>query len=338
MKKILFMLLVALCFTACDSDDDYTKEVYTSDVFDGEWLLCDENDPQSATEISFIAKGYSYKSSTYIDIANKPVLYDKANGFYSYLKSTNSLRIMALSENTGRQRTYDFSVKSVSPYSMLLVNKSFNSYDVYSKIVKNVTIGIGAVIDNSYLSECGFSATEFVSINPDIASVDESGNITTNNGGTTYVLAKSGDDKIAVKVTVESMVTKYADLVYKATYKDIINMFGEPDKTGAASETSLGLVYNNPSFDSTLKGIEIDIDLETEKVTRILTLFKSESLYKSSVALIQSNFYEVDFGSIYYCDADDFMYSIVHIRPFEKDGAFYIAYGSTYFILQNQHY
>ena len=55
MKKILYMLLVALCFTACDSDDDYTKEVFTSDVFDGEWLLCDENDPQTAMEISFMA-------------------------------------------------------------------------------------------------------------------------------------------------------------------------------------------------------------------------------------------------------------------------------------------
>ena len=338
MKKILYMLLVALCFTACDSDDDYTKEGFTSDVFDGEWLLCDENDPQTAMEISFMAKGYSYKSSTYINIASVPVLYDKANGFYSYLKSTNSLRILALSENSGMQRTYDFSVKSVSPYSMLLVNKSFNSYDVYSKIVKSVTIGIGAAIDNSYLSECGFSATEFVSINPNVASVDESGNITTNGSGTTYVLAKSGDDKIAVKVTVESMVTTYANLVYNATYSDIMTMYGEPDVTGSASETSVGLVYNNPSFDSTLKGIEIDIDLETEKVTRVLTIYKSESLYKSSVDFIQNNFYEVDFGGTYYCDADDFMYSIVHIKPFEKNGSFYISYGSTYFILQNQHY
>lgn len=338
MKNILYMLLVALCFTACDSDDDYTKEVFSADSFDGEWLLCDESDPQSVTEIKFTPKGYSYQSNTYVNMGGNPVLYDTYYGFYSYIRSTNSMRINARSEFSGDLHTYDFEVKSIGKYSMLLVNKSFNSYDVYSKIVKSVTIGIGAAIDNSYLSECGFSATEFVSINPNVASVDESGNITTNGSGTTYVLAKSGDDKIAVKVTVESMVTTYANLVYNATYSDIMTMYGEPDATGNASETSVGLVYNNPSFDSTLKGIEIDIDLETEKVTRVLTLYKSESLYKSSVDFILNNFFEVDFGGTYYCDADDFMYSIVHIKPFEKNGSFYISYGSTYFILQNQHY
>lgn len=332
------MLLVALCFTACDSDDYYTQEVFTSDVFDGEWLLCDENDPQSATEVSFIAKGYSYKSTTYVDVANVPELYDKVNGYYSYIKSTNSLRIMALSEITGWQSTYDFTVKSVTPYSMLLVNKSFNSYDVYSKIVKTVTLGIGTVMDNSYLSECGFSATEFVSINSEVASVDESGVITANGSGTTYVLAKSGETKIAVKVIVESMVTKYADLVYDATYSQITDMFGEPDKTGAASETSIALVYNNPSFDTTIKAIEFDIDIETEQVTRILTLFKSESAQNSAVSVIQRNYSEVDFGNLYYCDADDFLLSRVHILPFEKNGSFYITYGSTYFLFKNMHY
>ena len=77
-----YMLLAALCFTACDNDDDYTKEVFSADSFDGEWLLCDESDPQSVTEIKFTPKGYSYQSNTYVNMGGNPVLYDTYYGFH----------------------------------------------------------------------------------------------------------------------------------------------------------------------------------------------------------------------------------------------------------------
>lgn len=338
MKKILYMLFAATCIIACDSNDDYTQEVFTSDAFDGEWLLCDENDPKSATEVTFISRGFSYRSSTYVNLNKKPELYEKYNGHFVYIKATNSIRLSALAEISSKQCIYDFKVESVKPFTMVLINKEFNSYDEYYRIIKKINIKYGNIIDNSYLTECGFSADEFVSVNSNIASVDANGNITPTGTGSTYIVAKSNEQKIAVKVTVESMATTYSELVYNACLSDIINMFGEPNYTGNASDTSIGLVYENPSSDMTLKTIQFYIDLETEKVTRVLSIYDNEDRYNSDVSFIKQKFFAVEFGNIYYCDAEDFSETRVHIYPFEKDGNYYISYGSTYFFLTNWHY
>lgn len=338
MKKIIYMLLMAVCFTACSDDDDMTRETFTSDVFDGEWLLFDEDEPLSASEISFAAKGYSYKCTTYTDLDGIPTVDNKYYGSYSYIKKTNSLRVSALSEISGWLRTYDFEVKSVNNNSMLLVNKSFNSYDTYYRIVKKATLYADDVTGNSYLSDAGFYADEYVSLNDRIATVDGSGNITATGYGTTFVIAKSGEEKIAVKVTVESMAETYSNLIYNSTYEDIIAMFGEPDKIATASETSAAILYDNPTFDHGLKKMQINIDLQTERVTRILTLYSSTTAYNSDAAFVANNFYEVDYGGTYYCDTEEFLKSRVHILPFEQNGSYYINYGSTYHILVNGSY
>jgi len=338
MKKIIYMLLMAVCLTACDNDDDITKETFTSDVFDGDWLLCDEENPLSASEITFIAKGFSYKCTTYTNLDEIPMVYDKYNGFYAYIKSTNSLRCSALSEKSGWTHTYDFEVRSVNKLSMLLVNKSFNSYDTYSRIIKNMTLEAGDRTDNSYLNEAGFNANEFVSLNSNIATVDEHGNITATGYGTTFIIAKSDDCKIAVKINVSSMAKTYSELIYNGTYNEVIAMFGEPSKTATATETSRALIYNSPEFDKGLKAIQINIDIETEKVTRILTLYNSTTAYKSDVTCVKHNLFEVEFGDIYYCDTISFLESRVHVLPFEQDGSYYINYGSTYHIIVNGHY
>ena len=338
MKKVLYILLAAFCITACDSDDEYTKEVFKANDFDGEWLLCDESNPQSAMEVTFIAKGYSYRSTTYVDLSSVPTLYEKHNGFYGYIRQTNSLRISALAENSTIQQSYDLEVKSVSPYTMLLINKEYNSYDMYYRMVNKVEIGMGKTIDNSYLNESGFSANEYVSVNPNIASVDRSGNILAKSPGFTYIIAKSGEEKVAIKVTVTSMVEKYAALIYDGTLQDITDLFGEPDRTGSVSETSVGLLYNSPSFDANLKGVQFNIDLETKRVTRILALYNSETEFLSDVSVVVEGYFAVEFGNIYYCDAEDFFETRVHIYPFENDGNYYISYGSTFFLLTNWHY
>lgn len=338
MKRVLYILLAAICITACDSDDEYVQEVFKPEALDGEWLLCDENNPQSATEVTFIAKGYSYRSTTYVDICNAPTLYEKYNGYYGYIKKTNSLRICALAENSLTQRIYDLEVKSVSAYTMLLTNKEYNSYDMYYRMVSKIDIAFGKTIGNSYLHECGFSANEFVSVNPNIASVDTNGNITAKGPGSTYIIAISGEEKVAVKVTVTSMVGKYAAWIYEATLDDITEQFGEPDRTGSVSETSVGLLYNSPSFDANLKVVQFNIDLETKRVTRILALYNSETEYLSDVSVVVKGYFAVEFGNIYYCDAEDFLDTRVHIYPFENGGNYYISYGSTFFFLTNWHY
>lgn len=338
MKTILYLLLAATCIIACDNDDDYTKEVFTPDAFDGEWLLYDEETSLSATEVAFISKGNSYKCKTYIDINQAPKLYESYNGFYVYIKDSNSLRIKALGEKNGWQHTYNFEVKNVSPYSMLLVNKEFNSYDVYYRIVKSIETLAGNAIDKSYLSESNFPANEFISLNPNVATVDEMGNIVTKGSGITYIIAKSGDEKIAVKVTVKSMVDTYAELIYDATLTEIKEMFGEPSQTVKASETSVGLIYNNPSFDISLKAIQINIDDWTQKVTMIQTLYNNETTFISDVSFLKQNFNEIKLDVVIFCDAEEFSETRVHINPYEQEGNHYILYGSTYFLWINKHY
>ncbi len=339
MKRVLYILLAAICITACDSDDEYVQEVIKLEALDGEWLLCDENNPQSAMEVTFIAKGYSYRSTTYVDISSVPTLYEKYNGYYSYVKKTNSLRISALDESSTTQRVFDLEVKSVSPYTMLLINKEYNSYDIYYRMVNKIDIAYGKTVGNSYLHECGFSANEFVSVNPNIAAVDTNGNITAKGPGSTYIIAISGEEKVAIKVTVTSMVGKYAAWIYDATLEEITELFGEPDETGRVSETSIGFLYNNPSLDSHLKALQFNIDRQTKRVTRILALYNSESDYISDVEFVMKQFFAVDYyGLTYFCDAEDFDETRVHINPIENNGSYYISYGSTFFALANGHY
>ena len=87
--------------------------------------------------------------------------------------------------------------------------------------------------------------------------------------------------------------------------------------------------YNHITTEGTIwdtrygeKGFELHVYQNAKK------LYENLSMHRSVDCIVTFD----------YCDADDFMYSIVHIKPFEKNGSFYISYGSTYFILQNQHY
>ncbi|MGN0256991.1 MAG: hypothetical protein ACI4CA_01230 [Bacteroides sp.] len=332
MKRIFLMLLAATCFIACDNDNEYQEAEFTYDAIDGEWLLCDENNPSTATEMTFLAKGYSYKCRTYVDINQTPKLYESYNGSYVYVKTTNTLRVRALGEKNGWQHTYDFEVKGVSQYSMLLINKHLNSYDIYYRIIKSINTTAGKNIGNSYLNECGLTARNFISANPNVATVDDNGNITTIGNGLTYIIADVGEEKIAIKITVDPMVKTYSECVYNASLYDITNMYGEPNAINRITETSISLYYENPSFDTNIEAVAFFVDIETEKVTRILTQYNSESAYRLDESFIKNNFYEVIFNrNLYYCDVENFLSSNVHIQPLALDDTYIIMYGSTFF-------
>ena len=336
MKQFIYLMFVAMAFVAC-SDDDYVKPTFTSSSIDGDWLMYDESGA-SAMEMSLTSKGFSYAATTYINLRQGQEVYDNLYGYYAFITSNQSLRIQINSERNEMINTNDFSVQNVDDFTLSLYNKKLCCDDVYCRIVAKHETIVGKTISNDYLSSVGFSATEFDALDESVVIVDASGNITTKGVGTTFVIAKNGDKKIAVKVVVVTQVENYVSYIYQSTIDDIIMSYGQPDVEGAITDASSGILYKQPSFDPNLESIQFNYDNTSRLVTRILTVYKDETTFCNDYIFIDNTYIIDESDPTLYYDADDFLKSRVMLSPFIKDNKYYISYNSSTYFMNNKHY
>lgn len=336
MKKILYLLSLVICFAACDKDDDTQNSEASTENMYGEWLLYDGIGGQSFMEVQ-IDNSSSYKSIAYTTQNGQTQISDIQSGYWGFFAETKSLRISALSETTGMQKTLDFELVEADEYKLVLRDKNLNSRDTYCRIIDsyNTTAGKEIVLD---LSNKKFNATTYNSINTDAATIDSYGKITAVGYGTTFIIAEdSQGNKVAIKVEVDSRARIHASEINKSI-DNIYEVYGQPDAEQDQDNGSYIILYRNPSIEPTASGIQFNYNKTSREVTRVLVLYKSEEMCIDDIHYLENNFYYVDFGDYYFCDTEEFLLSTIHILPFESNGSYYIHYGSTQQLLNYGHY
>lgn len=338
MKKIIYFLFLAICCVACDSDDDVIKKTFTCNDLDGEWLCYDEENGTSAIDMQLAARGYSYQATIFTDIYSNMDVYDSQYGFFSYYKASNMIRMQVASQKEGNSETVDYLLTDVDDCTLKLCSKKFNCIDVFYKVVDSRELAFGqtAQMDISQISS--FTPSEYQVLNNNVATVDESGCVTACGIGSTFVVAKDGDKRVAMKITVTSLVDVHAAEVYESV-DDVLEKYGNPDVQADLANNSAGILYKKPSFEPTASAIEFDYDKTSRKMTKIMVKYNSQDSFETDKKYIVDHFYAVDLGDIYYCDQEDILASKVHILPFlSTDGNYYITYGSSTYFFTYGHY
>lgn len=337
MKRILYLLFAVICLTACENDDDENSNNAVSvQKLCGEWFCYDEETGLFAMDMK-LDKSLSYSCITYVNPTTDTKVQDKQSGEWMVVTSTNSIRVSALSEFTGVQKTLDFAFVKADDYKLVLRNKSNNGNDVYYKVVNtyNAITGENITVD---LSEIGFKAIEYMSVNSNIATVNNLGIITAKGIGTTFVIVKDGKgNKVAIKVEATSCVKIHASEI-NSSIETIYKTYGQPDVEQAQNNGSTAILYKNQSIDKSASRIQFNYNSTSRKVTRVLVLYQSRQAYLKDTEYMPSVFHTVEFGNNYFCDTDDFISSTFHILPFEKDGSCYVSYGSTSQFVLYGHY
>lgn len=335
MKRILYLLFAVICLTACENDDDENNNGSVENVC-GEWFCYDEETGLFAMDMN-LTENLSYSCVTYINPTTDMKMQDKQSGGWMFVTSTNSIRVSALSEITGMQETFDFAFVKSDDYKLVLRNKSNNGNDVYYKVVNTYDAIAGEEI-TADLSKISFGATEYLSVNSNIATVDNNGVITAKGVGTTFIIAKdSKDNKVAIKIEVASYVERHASEI-NSSIETIYNTYGQPDVEQVQDNGSTAILYKNQSIDKSASRIQFNYNSTSRKVTRVLVLYQSREAYLKDAEYMLSSFHTVEFGDYYFCDTDDFFSSTFHILPFESNGSYYASYGSTSQFILYGHY
>lgn len=315
MKKIFFLLIAAIVFTAC-SDDDNNGSIlpqYTMSDFEGCWISYDSN---SAIEITFDSQSFSCEGIFYSNPYAAMSEEDHQYGNFAFIGTNNNLRISMVSEVKDDLYVKDYEVLSVDDYTIELRDKDLNVTTTYMKLIASEELEPNETIENTYLNKLKFTPTTYSSINSSVASVDATGRITAIGTGTTFIIAQSETQKVAVKVTVKSLMAIYASYVTK-TIDEILNLYGEPTVSGPYDETTSAIKYDKPSWDSSLKQSTIVYDNETRVITQFTIQYNDENAYRSNVAAVKELLpYEA--SSNMYFDTQDILNSIVHAYLSEK--------------------
>ena len=315
MKKIFFLLVAAIALTAC-SDDDNNGSIlpqYTMSDFDGCWISYDSN---SATEITFDSQAFSCEGIFYSNPAAAMSVEDHQYGDFAYIGTNSNLRISMVSEVKDDTYVKDYEVLSVDDYTLELLDKDYNITTTYIKVVASKEVETNATIENTYLNKINFTPTTYSSINSSVASVDASGRITALGTGTTFIIAQSETQKVAVKVSVRSLMATYASYVTK-TIDFILDLYGEPNLSGPYDETTSAIKYNNPSWDSSLKASTIVYDNETREITQFSIQYNDENAYLSNAAAVKELLPYEAWSNAFF-DTEDIFSSIVHANLSDK--------------------
>lgn len=337
MKRILYLLFAVICLTACENDDDENSNNAGSvQNVSGEWFCYDEETGLFAMDMN-LTENLSYSCITYVNPTTEMKVQDKQSGTWGFFTNTNSIRVSALSEITGMKEMLDFAFVKADDYKLVLRNKSNNGNDVYYKVVNTYNAIVGEDITTD-LSQIGFEAIEYMSINSNIATVDNHGIINTKGIGTTFIIAKdSKSNKVTIKLEVISYVEIHASEI-NSDIETIYKTYGQPDIEQVQDNGSTAILYKNQSIDKSASKIQFNYNSTSHKVTRVLVLYQSREAYLKDTEYLPSVFHTVEFGNYYFCDTDDFYSSTFHILPFEQGGSYYASYGSTSQMILYGHY
>ena len=277
MKKIFYFIFL-LSVMSCNDDETINDRNYDPMDLYGEWLFYDGTNKFSAVHM-IIDNNAKLKLDVYANYETSGEPWRTAVGSWFYSSRTKHMKTTSLYEAQEVSIDKSYDIMNVDNCTLKMLDTDTHSFVTYHRVINTY---------NKFMSETfrienypdGFSPSEYISLNEKIVTVSADGLIMTKTPGQTFVVAKDGERKVAVKIIVETNVKEHAAEVNQ----DNLNIwlkYGIPDSKNMKGFDN-GITaywYFNPESEPFLKQLKFNIDQKTNTVTCI------EAIYNSNVAL-----------------------------------------------------
>lgn len=282
MKKYLSysILLLAITFMACSSDDDAPQTtVIDRLMFTGEWFSDDSN---TYLNISYS----SLRGVVYGELASFPIEGEVISGKWIYLPKSNIVRwTIYYEKSTLKTETRDYKVLHIDDYTMKLLDIQLNGEYTYHKVLDNHSLALG---EEFKVSAEGISPINYKSICPMIAKVNSQGQVKARSSGTAFIYADSGDKSFFTRVEVGKRPMCYAIELF-GTIDDVLARYGTPNWSGESETPTMVVVYSESINDTRLKYIHYKYDADSREITEIVTQYNDAEGYKSDVEELKAS-------------------------------------------------
>lgn len=334
MKNSLFLFLITfpliMGMTACSKDSDSApKGKFTTEQFYGQWCAM-----EGSVALVLDMGNMSFTGEVYMDLEKTPILFDKLSGTWVYYPANDMIQMDILHSSSLQQNTSSYKVMQVNSRILQLREQSTGAEDVYYRLVEKKTVKQGTSYTIDYSSAGNFSPTNYVSSNPNIATVNAQGLVTAQGQGVAFIILTSGDEMVVAMVKVTGIVEQYSSEVM-SNIDDIIKQHGTPDLTGQSGQNQ-AILYKQPSFHPAVSAVQYQYDEKTREVTRILTVYNNQNGYSNDASFVITN-YE-DLGNNQYGLITDYMGNDFFISPFISDGGYYISYNNLKYYRKVGHF
>ena len=221
MKKFVFILLTALTAVACNDDCDHEPPVIDRDEWSpvGIWYEEEENEEMRYSE-----------SGTFYDKYCNVRRSCETEGRYEF--DSKNWRLTNTYNFMGQTQFSDWTITSHNELSFTIKSETVAAH-VQEKIVEIYNMSVGKTQQISFPNDYpSYTVKSYTSKNERIASVSESGLITTNGEkGTTYIKIATDNGNVWVKVVVGDecldLWYDYISLIGQ-NYTQAISILGNP--------------------------------------------------------------------------------------------------------------
>ena len=336
MKKIIYFICL-LTVISCNDDDIINDRNYDPMDLYGEWLFYDGTNKFSAVHM-IIDNNAKLKLDVYANYETSGEPWGTAVGSWFYSSRTKHMKTTALYEAQDASQDKSYDIMNVDNCTLKMLDTDTHGFVTYHRVINTYTKFMSETFRIENYPD-GFSPSEFISLNPNVAKVDANGNITTVGIGTTFVIAKCDGFETAVKVVVRNGVKEHLAEVNQSI-DDIIKKYGDDyvgpyDSPNSESGNFLQVIYyKNPELEPYVAELQYHYDPTSRVITSIDLVYNASDLAMNNDQqyIYNSNTYNeyiVNGTKRYvYKEYGDFWDSEVYMQFFSNG----IRYGSTNFL------
>ena len=326
-----------LTVISCNDDDIINDRNYDPMDLYGEWLFYDGTNKFSAVHM-IIDNNAKLKLDVYANYETSGEPWGTAVGSWFYSSRTKHMKTTALYEAQDASKDKSYDIMNVDNCTLKMLDTDTHGFVTYHRVINTYTKFMSETFRIENYPD-GFSPSEFISLNPNVAKVDANGNITTVGIGTTFVIAKCDGFETAVKVVVRNGVKEHLAEVNQSI-DDIIKKYGDDyvgpyDSPNSESGNFLQVIYyKNPELEPYVAELQYHYDPTSRVITSIDLVYNASDLAMNNDQqyIYNSNTYNeyiVNGTKRYvYKGYGDFWDSEVYIQCFSNC----IRYGSTNFL------
>lgn len=210
--------IACLAITGCHDDEDKGKTIQIRGTIVGDWL----NDQSNGNTKLFAVNSY-HEDGT---VEQCLVWINKAQNTYDFSNGTYRCDNITYTEYYDNNNT-SFDVQYMDGYSMIISNSDLGVFETMNRIVNTYDMVVGE--EQLYVIEdMDFVPTEYVSTDPVIASVDDSGLIHAVKQGMAFIKATSSLGTAVIRVNVtdpHNIIDDFASYM-GASIEVIKNIYG----------------------------------------------------------------------------------------------------------------
>lgn len=336
MKKYLILFIITFIFAGCNNDDFNNETPYNATDIVGEWLFYEDINKSYVTNLTLNSNStletylYRYPGATnYIS--------EVGSGIWTFSRSTKNLESRVTYLSSQQIKTNNYTIENVDEYSLKMYDKQLHSHDTYIRVVNSYNLFMDEKLDMKDMAP-DFNAYEYESLNQNIASVNNEGIITCTGIGTTFIIAKDGDKKLAVRINVSNGISRHSSEV-NSNIASIIKKYGnnyihlDKDKIGYGLSI---IAYKKLETEPCAQELQYHYEPYSGSIVCIETIYESEKSLQNDLSYLRTHYKYLNLPTttLYVStDITNFSDSDYYIMPLTNG----IRYGSTNF-LNKYHY